>query len=205
MVEADALAVHINPIQEVVQPEGDRNFGNLLPKLEKVVKKLSVPVIAKEVGFGLSYDVVARLYSVGVRIFDTAGWGGTNWSFVEGARGLGSRELGELFSQWGIPTAESIVQANKFKSSLTPSHQSLVTILGSGGIRNGIEIAKAIALGSDLVGIAAPFAQAALISSEEVEKLIQKYASELKISMFGLGARRLSSLYNTAQKKGYLK
>ena len=87
MIEADALVIHINPIQEVIQSEGNKNWENLLPKLEKVVKKLKVPVIAKEVGCGLSEDVIKRLYNVGVRIFDTAGWGGTSWSKVEGLRG----------------------------------------------------------------------------------------------------------------------
>jgi len=108
MVGADALAVHINPIQEVIQPEGDRNFEKLLPKLKKIVPRLSVPIIVKEVGFGLSYDVVKRLYQIGIRHFDTAGWGGTSWAVVEGYRKKGFEELGNLFGQWGIPTSESM-------------------------------------------------------------------------------------------------
>lgn len=189
MISADALAVHINPMQEVIQPEGDRNFSNLLPGLSRLVDKISVPIIAKEVGFGISYGVAQRLYKAGVRIIDTAGWGGTSWAVVEGERRDGYADLGQLFGQWGIPSAESIAQV----SSLAKRKKDLV-VLGSGGIRNGVEIAKAIALGADMVGIAAPFASAALKSQEEVEKLIEKYALELKIAMFGVGAKSISEL-----------
>jgi isopentenyl-diphosphate delta-isomerase len=194
MVGADALVVHINPIQEVIQPEGDRNWKGLINKLEKIVKKLSFPVIAKEVGFGLSEDVVKRLYTIGVRIFDTAGWGGTNWAMVEALRGKADKDLGELFSQWGIPTTESIKMCSNFKFSLSTRHQTQTTILGSGGIRSGLDIAKSIALGADLAGVATPFAKAALVSTGEVERLIEKYAKELKIAMFGVGAKNISEL-----------
>lgn len=189
MVGADALAAHINPIQEVIQPEGDRDFSNLLPKLSRLIDKISVPVIAKEVGFGISYEVAFKLYKAGVRIIDTAGWGGTSWAKVEGLRREGYKELGDLFGQWGIPSAESIVQVAKLAKS-----KKGLTVLGSGGIRNGIEIAKAIALGADLVGIAMPFAKAALVSQEEVEMQIEKYALELKTAMFGVGAKNLKEL-----------
>jgi len=190
MIDADALSVHINPIQEVIQPEGDRNWANLLPKLKQVLPKLSKPVIAKEVGFGLSKSVIERLYKVGVRYFDTAGWGGTNWSVVEGMRGKADRELGKLFGEWGIPTSESI----KSVKSVSQLFSDLVTILGSGGVRTGIDVAKCIALGCDMVGIAQPFAKAALISAEEVEKLIERLALELKIAMFGVGAKTIGEL-----------
>lgn len=189
MIDADAIVFHLNPIQEAVQPEGNRNFNGLLPKLEKIVKKVKKPVIIKEVGFGLSVDVVKSLYGAGVRIFDCAGWGGTSWSFVEGKRHMGRENLGEIFSEWGIPTAKSIEQAAEFKKL----HKN-ITILGSGGIRNGLEIAKAIALGANMAGIAAPFAKAALVSQEEVEKLIEEYKEELKVAMFGVGADTIQSL-----------
>lgn len=191
MIEADALVLHINPIQEVIQPEGDRNFDKLLPKLEKIINKLNVPVIAKEVGFGLSEDVIRRLYDLGIRIFDTAGWGGTNWAVIEGLRGKADKNLGELFSDWGIPTVESIVAATKVKRD---KHDGSMIILGSGGVRTGVDIAKCIALGADLVGLAKPFAEAAYISSEAVCELIERLSSELKATMFGIGAKNLKAL-----------
>jgi len=198
MIEADALVVHINPIQEVIQPEGDRNFENLLPKLEKIVTKLSVPVIAKEVGFGLSEDVVKRLYDIGVRIFDTAGWGGTNWALVEGLRGKADKNLGEIFSQWGIPTVESILQSKRLKER---EKDNKIVILGSGGVRTGVDIAKAIVLGADMAGIAAPFAKAGLVSAEEVEKFIGGLVAELRTVMFGVGADNLQRLRKTKLEK----
>lgn len=200
MIKADALVVHINPIQEIVQPEGNKNWENLLPKLEKIVKGLKVPIIAKEVGCGLSEDVIKRLYNIGVRIFDTAGWGGTSWPKVEGLRGNSDKSLGELFGEWGIPTAESIENAVRIKNDV----KGKITILGSGGIRNGVEIAKALTLGADLVGIASPFAKAALVSQEEVEKLIERYKTELKTTMFGVGAKDIKSLQRIKLRKGVL-
>jgi isopentenyl-diphosphate Delta-isomerase len=191
MIKADALVVHINPIQEIIQPEGDRNWEGLLQKLEKIVKKLSVPVIAKEVGFGLSEDVIKRLYNIGVKIFDTAGWGGTNWSYVEGMRGKADKNLGMLFSNWGIPSADSVIMAKKVKDV-----KSDITILGSGGIKNGLEIAKVLALGADMAGLAAPFGKAARKSSSEVETLISRLGLEFKTTMFGLGAKNIKDLKN---------
>lgn len=194
MIQADSLVVHINPIQEIIQPDGDRNWHGLIRKLEKVIKGISVPVIAKEVGFGLSGNVVKRLYNIGVRFFDTAGWGGTNWALVEGLRGKADKNLGDLFSQWGIPTTKSIKMCAGFNKSLFTKHLPPITVLGSGGVRTGLDIAKAISLGADLVGVASPFAKAARISSDEVEKLIQRYALELKVAMFGVGVRTISEL-----------
>lgn len=194
MIKADALVVHINPIQEVIQPGGDRNWKGLLKKLAGFIEKLSVPVIAKEVGFGLSEDVVKRLYAIGVRYFDTAGWGGTNWAMVEGLRGKAGLELAKTFSEWGIPTSESIIMCAKLNEELVKNKREPITILGSGGIRSGLDMAKALALGADLVGVAAPFAKAALKSENNVEKLIENYAAELKVAMFGVGAENLERL-----------
>jgi len=188
MIGADALAVHLNPLQEAIQPEGDRNFHALLPKLKKILPKLNKPVIAKEVGNGLSESVARRLYHAGVRIIDTAGWGGTNWVYVEVMRkSIDQRNL--LFTSWGIPAAESIRQCAGLKSK----HSDL-TILGSGGVRSGLDIAKAIALGADLVGIATPFAQAALESQSALDNLIARYAHELKLAMFAAAARNIKEL-----------
>jgi len=198
MIAADALAIHLNPIQEVIQPEGDRNWRGLLAKLAKVLPQITVPIIAKEVGFGLSVDVVKRLYGAGVRYFDTAGWGGTSWAVVEGMRGKADRELGSLFGQWGIPTAESINICADFQKLLNTKHRPPITVLGSGGIRSGIDIAKAIVLGSDMVGIAQPFAIAALKSQHAVEVLIERLAMELKVAMFGLGVKNIKMLKKVA-------
>lgn len=198
MVDASAIVFHLNPIQEVVQPEGNRNFERLLPKLMELIPQIPVPVIIKEVGFGLSYKVIDKLYSAGVRFFDVAGWGGTNWSFVEGKRHSRKRELGELFSEWGIPTTETILGAVNFKNK---KKDQKIVILGSGGVRSGIDIAKGIAMGADLMGVAAPFAKAALTSSSEVADLIAKYQLELKVAMFGVGAKDIGSLRKVSLNK----
>lgn len=194
MVDADALFIHINPIQEAIQPEGNRNWEGLLGKLEKIINKISVPVIVKEVGFGMSKSVIERLTKVGVRYIDVAGWGGTNWSMVEGLRGKVDKELGELFSNWGVSTAESLENCSAVK--LDAKRSTLFSVFASGGIRNGIEIAKCISLGADMVGIAAPFAKAGLESEEAVENLIDKYAKELKVAMFGIGVKDIKELKN---------
>lgn len=180
MMGADGLVLHLNPLQEAIQPEGNRNFENLFPKIEKVVKGLSIPVIVKEVGCGLSEEVARKLYAAGVKIIDTASWGGTNWAKIEGIRAKGS--LGEIFSQWGIPTAESIIACKKVKG---------LRVIGSGGIRNGVEIAKALALGADLVGLALPFLKPATRSEKEVEEKLLQLVRELKISMFCLGVKNI--------------
>jgi isopentenyl-diphosphate delta-isomerase len=190
MISADALILHLNPIQEAVQSEGDRNFKNVLPRIGELVKKISVPIIVKEVGFGISEDVCQRLYDVGVRVVDTAGWGGTSWSVVEGRRQGGSVEIGDLFGNWGIPTTESILMC---KNVADRSSEKL-TILASGGVRTGLDVAKAISLGADMVGLAAPFGKAAMESEEAVEKIIEKLVRELKIAMFGVGVSTIAEL-----------
>lgn len=190
MIDADALVVHINPIQEAIQFKGDRNWEGLVSKLEKIINRLSVPVIAKEVGFGMSYEVILKLYKIGVRIFDTAGWGGTNWSLVEGLRNKADKNLGELFSDWGISTTDSILNAVAVKNKV----KGKIHIIGSGGLRNGVEIAKALTLGSDITGVASPFAKAGLVSEVKVGELIERYAIELKTAMFGVGAKDIQSL-----------
>lgn len=183
MIGADALVFHLNPLQEAIQPEGNRNFENLLPKIRRIAKNLSVPVIVKEIGCGISEDVARKLYQAGIEIIDTAGWGGTNWAKIEGIRA--KNNLGETFSQWGIPTAESIVQCRKVKG---------LKVIGSGGIRNGIEIAKAITLGADLVGLALPFLKPATKSAKAVEQALLQLIKELKIAMFCLGVKNIKEL-----------
>ena len=191
LTQADALVFHLNPLQELLQPEGDHNFTRLLPKLQKVIPRLPVPVIVKEVGFGLSARIIEQLYTAGVRIFDTAGWGGTNWAFIESRRRFGSRVLGQLFSRWGISTTDSILAARQIKFQKKAKD---IVVLGSGGVRSGLDIAKCLALGADLAGLALPFLQAALVSKQAVEDLILSLAHQLKIVMFCAGAKNLTQL-----------
>jgi isopentenyl-diphosphate delta-isomerase len=184
MIGADALALHLNPLQEAIQPEGQTNFAGLLPKLRRVVEALPVPVIAKEVGCGISEAAARALAGVGIRILDTAGAGGTNWARIEASR-AGRPELGEAFADWGIPTPESIRQVRRVPG---------LTVVASGGIRNGVDVAKALALGADLAGLAYPFLAAAQESPERVGERIAALVGELKIAMFCLGARNLAEL-----------
>jgi len=190
MIGADALILHINSIQEAVQAEGNRNFKGLIVKIGEVVRGVNVPIIIKEVGFGISEEVCDRLYSVGVRYVDVAGWGGTSWSVVEGRRAGGDRSLGDLFGEWGIPTTESVAMCKK----VADRSSEKLTIFASGGVRNGVDVAKAIALGADMAGLAAPFAKAAMESEEAVVASIERLGRELKVAMFGVGVKNLFEL-----------
>ncbi len=184
MVRADALVFHLNPLQEAIQPEGQRDFSGLIKKMGMVADALSVPVIVKEIGCGISFETARRLVSVGINIIDTAGVGGTSWARIEAARAM-DFELGELFANWGIPTPESIAQISKING---------VTVIGSGGIRSGVDVAKAIALGADLAGLASPFLKPALESPEAVIKTIEEISQALRIAMFCVGAKSIEDL-----------
>ena len=184
MIEADALVLHLNPLQECIQPEGQRNFAGLIQKVGEISRKLSVPVILKEVGNGLSRAVVERLVAEGVTIFDVAGSGGTSFSRIEGARSEAST-LGELFGDWGIPTPEALSALRELPG---------ITVIGSGGIRQGLDVAKALALGADLVGAAYPFLRPALESPESVAEEIRRVIEGLKISMLCTGSRTIRDL-----------
>ena len=184
MIGADALAFHLNPLQEAIQPEGQRDFRGLVAKLGEVARGLSVPAVAKEIGSGLSARAARALHDEGFRIFDTAGSGGTSWARIEGER-AGDPDLGEVFADWGIPTPESIRALAELPG---------ITLIGSGGVRNGVDAAKAIALGADLVGLAYPFLEAASESAERVVERAERIVRELKIAMFCLGAKDLAAL-----------
>ncbi|RME73797.1 MAG: type 2 isopentenyl-diphosphate Delta-isomerase [Chloroflexi bacterium] len=191
MIEADALILHFNAIQEAVQPEGDVNFSNLLRKVEQVCRKLPVPVIAKEVGWGIAEDTARRLIEAGVSAIDVAGAGGTSWSQVEMHRAATEiqRRVAATFVDWGIPTAESIQAVRRADAE--------IPIIASGGLRSGLDIAKCIALGATIGGMAGPFLKAAVQSLEAVLDEIEITTRELKISMFGVGAASLSDLQHT--------
>ena len=187
MIDADALVLHLNPLQEAIQPEGDVNFANLLPKIKAIVDQLEVPVIVKEIGMGISLSVAERLAEAGVRIVDTAGHGGTNWARIEAHR-ADELDLGETFSAWGISTPDSIQAVASVPG---------VTVIGSGGVRTGIDVAKALALGADVVGLAQPFLKAALESADAVVARIEHTLTELRVSMFCTGTRTLADLRAT--------
>lgn len=188
MVEADALILHLNPLQEAVQPEGDTRFAGLLEKIETVCQSLPVPVIAKEVGWGISEQSARQLANAGVAAIDVAGAGGTSWSQVEmyRARNDSQKRLAAAFLDWGIPTAESIQQVRQAVPGMP--------ILASGGIRTGLDIAKCIALGASLGGMAGPFIKAAVQSLDETILTIQEVRREIQVSMFATGNKTLHDL-----------
>jgi isopentenyl-diphosphate Delta-isomerase len=184
MIGADALILHLNPLQEAIQPEGQCNFSGLLPKIGEVVRELGVPVVVKEIGCGISEATARALAAQGVRIVDTAGVGGTSWARIEAQR-AGDLEIGELFAGWGIPTPESIRQLRQVEG---------LTVIASGGIRNGLDVAKAIALGADLAGMAYPFLAPATESPDKVADKVRRTVRELKICMFCLGVKTIAEL-----------
>lgn len=191
MIEADALILHLNALQEAVQPEGDTNFAGLLDKIAEVCSALSVPVIAKEVGWGISANAARLLMEAGVSGIDVAGAGGTSWSQVEKFR-IQDESLARVaaaFRDWGIPTSESI----KMAANAAPD----LLIIASGGLRSGVDIAKCIALGARLGGMAGPFIKAAVHSLEETVKTIAEIRRELQICMFAAGAANIDQLQNT--------
>lgn len=188
MIEADALILHLNPLQEALQPEGNTRFRGLLKKIEEVCQTIEVPVVVKEVGWGISAQVARRLVEVGVAAIDVAGAGGTSWSQVEMYRmqNQSRARVAALFRGWGIPTAHALEAVRKAVPELP--------LIASGGIRNGLEVAKCIALGASLVGMAGPFLRAAAKSSDEVESLVEEILLALRITMFSVGAGTIPAL-----------
>lgn len=189
MAEADALILHFNVLQEAVQPEGDGNFKNLLPKIAEVCKRVGVPVIAKEVGWGFAESDVRQLAEAGVAAIDVAGAGGTSWSEVEYHRAPNAfhAQVARAFADWGIPTAEAIEYAYRAAPQLP--------IIASGGLRDGIDVAKCIALGAVIGGMAGPFLKAAAVSLEATVELIKIFARQIQIAMLCVGAKQVSDLH----------
>jgi isopentenyl-diphosphate Delta-isomerase len=192
MIEADALILHFNALQEAVQPEGDTLFAGLLSKVETICKLLPVPVIAKEVGWGFSAKDAHLLAKTGISAIDVAGAGGTSWSQVEMHRATDESQarLAAAFIDWGIPTADSIVQVRQAAPNLK--------IIASGGLRTGIDIAKCLALGAVLGGMAGPFLKAAVKSLQTTTQTIQEVKREIQVCMFAVGAADLDALRATA-------
>jgi isopentenyl-diphosphate delta-isomerase len=188
MVEADALVLHLNALQEAVQPDGNTNFSGLLKKIEIMCKQLPVPVVVKEVGWGISAEVARQLARAGVKAIDVAGAGGTSWTQVEMHRAESESQarLAAAFGDWGITTSESIIQVREALPSMR--------IFASGGLRSGVDIAKCIALGAELGGLAGPFLKAANVSTKAVVQAIAEITRELRVTMFAAGAGDIPTL-----------
>ncbi len=195
-IGANALYLHLNPLQEALQPRGDTNFRSLLPRIAAVCRALDVPVIAKSVGSGISVRTAARLLDAGVAAIDIAGAGGTSWARVEGRRaGDPTREaLAETFADWGYPTAEATEALR-----LAIPH---AVIVASGGIRTGVEIAKAIAVGANVAAAGLPFLEPATRSAEAVSETIDVMIAGYRIALFVSGCRNASDLPGARYSRG---
>ncbi len=193
----NAFALHLNALQECIQPEGERNFFDLLKKIEKIATILNVPLIIKEVGSGVSEKTYRRLVDAGVSALDVGGKGGTSWSAIEGLRSANEgQRLGELFRNWGLSTDESLIQCvqSKFKN------KDKIDLIATGGIRNGLQVAKCVALGATMAGVGLPFFKAAVnppknqSAYEAVENELIFFKKSLLISLFCSGAKNLDDL-----------
>lgn len=188
IVEADALILHLNPLQECIQTKGDTNFRGLLDRINILCSKLPIPVIAKEVGNGISAVMTEKLMAAGVKAIDVAGAGGTSWAKVESERAENplQRRLGKTFADWGLSTAECITSIR----AIAPD----VPLIASGGLRHGLDVAAAIALGADIAGLAMPFLQAAAISEAAAADLTEVLIAELTTVLFCTGNATLEQL-----------
>ncbi|MCK4724209.1 MAG: type 2 isopentenyl-diphosphate Delta-isomerase, partial [Anaerolineales bacterium] len=188
MVGADGLILHLNALQEAVQPDGDTDFSGIIQKIEHVCNVLGVPVIAKEVGWGISERAAKSLINAGVAAIDVAGAGGTSWSQVEmyRAKSPSQARLAASFRDWGIPTAQSILNVRNVDQD--------IPLIASGGVRTGVDIAKCIALGADIGGMASPFLKAAAISGDETLLTIREIKQEIQVAMFAAGVKDIEAL-----------
>ncbi|HDO41860.1 MAG TPA: type 2 isopentenyl-diphosphate Delta-isomerase, partial [Candidatus Bathyarchaeota archaeon] len=192
MIEADALAIHLNPLQEAIQPEGETKFKGLTEKIGEIAAELDVPVIVKETGAGIAAEEAKKLESVGVKGIDVAGAGGTSWAAVEYYRAKKAKNsflerLGKAFWDWGIPTAVSLVEVVQSVS---------IPVIASGGIRDGVQAAKALALGASLSSLSSPILKQAVKGPEEVKKTLEHIIEELRNAMFLVGADSIEKLRN---------
>lgn len=190
MIEANALAVHLNPLQEVVQPEGEKVYAGIVDKIRVLADSLDVPIIVKETGGGISAEVARMLEDAGVACIDIAGAGGTSWAAVEYYRAVEqgvplSRDLGLMLWDWGIPTVVSLVEV---------TNSVKLPVIASGGIRSGLDVAKSIALGASLAGVARPILIAACRGYEETKSALSMLIAQLKSTMFLIGASSIEKL-----------
>jgi len=192
MIEADAIAIHLNPLQEAVQPEGQKNFRGVLEKIGEIAEEIDKPVIAKETGAGIAAEEARKLEAAGVKGIDVSGAGGTSFAAVEYHRTKRKaesfqRRLGDVFWDWGIPTAVSIVEV---------SQTVKIPIIASGGVRDGVDMAKALALGASLTSISRPVLQATIKGVKETKAALSLLIEELRNSMFLVGAGSVQALRN---------
>ncbi len=191
-LEAQGLILHLNALQEAIQPEGNKNFSSLLKHITQLKKNISVPLILKETGCGLDLQSCRRALEAGIEIFDIAGLGGTHWGYIEGLRSSARLELGTLFRNWGTSTPELLkairtwIVENKLDAQ--------VRVIASGGIRNGLDAARSINLGADLVGMALPFLKKAHESEAALESFFELQCEALKVALFCSGSLNLRSL-----------
>jgi len=189
MIDADGVFLHLNPLQEIIQPEGNRNFATLLPKIKTIIDKVTKPVLIKEVGNGISNDVATRLANAGIHYIATEGKGGTNWAIIEGQRAKNA--LGHTFQHWGISTTESILACKQIKG---------MHVIAGGGVTTGLDIAKAIALGADIASMGRPILTALMDSYEKAQQCIATLEKELKITLFCLGLKNIDELKKKGEK-----
>jgi len=187
MIGADALILHLNVLQEAMQPDGNRNFKGLTAKIGEICRHLELPVVAKEVGNGISPDAASRLRAAGVAAIDLAGKGGTSWSAVEAQRAKSmGRRADNVFADWGIPTEEALVSVRQALPEMP--------LIASGGIRTGLDVAKAIALGADMAALGQPLLASALVSADKVVEFFDGLLNDLKVAMLCAGAGSLAAL-----------
>jgi isopentenyl-diphosphate delta-isomerase len=185
MIDADAVAIHLNAVQEAVQPEGQTNFKGILAKISEITGELDKPVIVKETGCGISAEDAKALEAAGVKAIDIGGVGGTSFAAVEYYRSTGPNNMGEVFWDWGIPTAVSLIETTQTVK---------IPVIASGGVRSGLDIAKSLALDANLASISQPVLEAAVKGAKKTEKLLSCLIDELRNVMFLVGAENLESL-----------
>ncbi|HEX6282876.1 MAG TPA: type 2 isopentenyl-diphosphate Delta-isomerase [Nitrososphaera sp.] len=190
MIGANALVVHLNPLQELVQPEGEPRYKGVLAQISELAKTIDVPLIVKEVGAGISKEVAIKLEMANVSAINIAGAGGTSWAGVEKLRAESLKDdlkkhLGEMFWDWGIPTAASLIEVRRAVK---------LPLIASGGLRNGLEVAKCVALGASMAAMAYPFLQTAAQSRESLFAFADTILAELKSTMFLVGAKNIAAL-----------
>ncbi|MDO9547324.1 MAG: type 2 isopentenyl-diphosphate Delta-isomerase [Pelolinea sp.] len=187
-INSDALILHLNPLQEALMGNGNTNFSGILKKIEMVCKNLEVPVVVKEVGWGISSQVAKSLIDAGVQAIDVAGAGGTSWSEVEKYRitNPSGKRIAEGYRDWGISTSEAIINIRK--------EQRDTLIFASGGLQDGVDVIKSIALGANLGGVARKFLIAAMNSQEELDETIEEFSKQIQITMFAIGVKEIDAI-----------